>query len=210
VAHVGHGVAVVDLMHAERTQHTLVLTSFVLLESINDTDSMETSEEIDQLAVLFNISISALNGSLQIYLHSVLGVLALEEVLETSFVEFKFIELPLVSATLCLNVELLLHDILTSLQTLKHAQAVQLLSLHPDVSITVGVLVTFEGLVDFLFSVTNSGVSKETLVHIAVTVVVDGDVLVLHEGEVHPQVVFVLLVMMRHHLFHVLFGFLHH
>jgi len=52
--------------------------------------------------------------------------------------------------------------------------------------------------------------SESTLGYIAVTVVVDGNVLVLHEGIVHSEVVVLQSVLVCLHFLDVIFGFLHH
>ena len=55
VAQVGHGVAVVDLVDTELTQHSLVLVSLTLLELVNHFHAVEDSQKLNQLAELLHL-----------------------------------------------------------------------------------------------------------------------------------------------------------
>lgn len=210
MAQVGHKVAVRDLADTEGAQHSLVLVGLVLLEFVHGQGSMLDGDEVHQLAEVFNSVVSSLDVSLQGQLGGVLGALALEEVLETGLTHLQFVKLSLVITSLLFAGHLHAHHVLTTSEGGKETLHVKLLSLEPDVAVGEGVMDLVESVDDLLLDITDSGVSHGTLGHVAVTVVVHSDVLVLHEGIVHSQVVVLELVIVSLHLLDVVFRFLHH
>lgn len=210
MAQVSTNVAVSDLTDTEGTEHSLVLVGLVFLELVDRHVTVLDRDEVHEFAVVFDGVVSCLNVGLQGQLGGVLGVLALEEVLETGLTHLEFVKFGLIVASFLLGSHLHAHNVLTTSEGGKETLHVKLLSLEPNVGIGVGVVHLVEGIHDFLFNVANSGVSHSTLGHVAITVVVDCDILVLHEGVVHPQVVVFEFVLVALHLLDVVFGFLHH
>jgi len=210
VAQIGGDMAVRDLTDTESAEHALVLRYLVLFELVNDVKSVQDSNEVDKLAVVFDTMVGGFNISLQSQLRVIFAILTLEEVLETSLACFKFVELGLVITTLLFGSNLLTHDVLTTNKTIKHALHIKLLSLKPDVSITVRIVNLVESVNNLLLRITDSGVSHSTFANITVAEVINGDVLILHEGIVHSKIVVLQLVVMANHFLHVLLCFLHH
>lgn len=154
--------------------------------------------------------VSSLDVGLEGQLGGVLGALALEEVLETSLTHLQLVKFALIVTSLLLSSHLHAHNVLTTLEGCKKTLHVELLSLEPNVGISVGVVNLVEGIDDLLFDVAYSRVSHGALRYIAVAVVVHSNVFVLHEGVVHPQVVVLELVLVSLHLLDIVLGFLHH
>jgi len=210
VAQVGADVTVGDLTDTEGTEHPLVLVGLVFLELVNSHVTVLDGDEVHELAVVLDGVVGSLDVGLQGQLGGVLGRLALEEVLETGLAHLEFVKLSLIIASLLLGSHLHAHNVLTTSEGGKETLHVKLLSLEPDVGISVGVVHLVEGINDLLLNITDSRVSHGTLGHVAVTVVVNCDIFVLHEGVVHSQVVVFELVLVALHLLDVVLGFLHH
>jgi len=210
VAQVRTDVAVCDLTYTESAEHSLVLFSLVFLELVNSHVSMLDGDEVDKFAVVLDGVVRSLDVGLQGQLRGVLGVLALEEVLETGLTHLEFVKFGLVLTSFLFACHLTAHHVLTTSEGGEETLHVKLLSLEPDVSISEGVVHLVESIDNLLLDVADSRVGHGALGHITVTVVVNCDVLVLHEGIIHSQVVVLEFVLVALHLLDVVLGFLHH
>lgn len=114
VAQVSTDVAVSDLTDGEGAEHSLVVVNLVSLELVDGHVTMLDGNEVDKLAVVLDGVVGSLNVSLQGQLRLVLGVLALEEVLETGLVHLQFVKLRLVVTPLLLHGHLTAHHGLTA------------------------------------------------------------------------------------------------
>lgn len=114
MAQVSTDVAIGDLTDGEGAEHSLVVVDLVSLELVDGHVTMLDGDEVDEFAVVLDGVVGSLNVSLQGQLGLVLGVLALEEVLETGLVHLQLVELGLVVTSLLLHGHLTAHHGLTA------------------------------------------------------------------------------------------------
>lgn len=176
----GH-VRVRNFLHGEVTHKLKVQVGLVLLELGDGLSAVVDSQPVDQLLELEDFLLRDLDLVQQSDCFALLCRLRLPEVSHGSLTLLQRIGFRLVCDDLLLEVQLMLHDELATLQALKHTLQVQVFTLDPNVGFSVRIsnlaLATFKLLLEILVV----GMSVDTLVVVVISIKGNADILVLDQ-----------------------------
>ena len=169
---------------------------------------MVDCDEVDQLAVVFNIHIHGLNVGLIVKNIFLNGRLRFEETLECGLSESHLVKLLLLVANLLFGLELLLNDTVTAIHCVHHSTNVKKFSLDPDPSFPERVFPRLDSFINAGGQLACSRVCHNPEGTITVAIVVDGSLFELDKRCVDALIVVVGVILGSGVLFELLLLFL--
>lgn len=199
---------IANLTDSEEVEHLLVLKKLGFLELVNRQLTMVDRDEVDQLAVVFDVHVHLFDVGLIVQNIFFNSSLRFEETLESGLSESHLVKLFLLITNLFLSLELLLNDAITTIHCIHHSTYVEKFSLDPDPGLSEWVFPRLDGFVNVRGQLRSSGVGHDSQATVTIAIVIDCSLFKLDECRVDALIVVVGFVLGAGILFELLLLFL--
>jgi len=153
--------------------------------------------KVYQTAIVFNINISSLDLCLEWKNILFFSCLRLEEWFQSSFTERYFFKFLLIITALIFSCNLLFHNDFSSFNCINHSLDVQHFSFNPKCGLCEWRFVAWNCIFQFLFHITSSCISQNTLILESIWKEINCNIFILHKLTIDRTVVIIWLLILQ-------------